>query len=848
MVTKDRSSYVKKTYLMIMLHQLHQKHLKSQLNLADYIFLKILIALLQSIKKFSLGTLPTKNLRNYSLMSNVFQGKKLCGKSFKNQNLANTNFQGADIRGVSFANTNLANTNFSYTISGTRNYVKICLFLVSSLLIAIAGIISRLGGDYIFPKRDYSISYTIILVSLLLFLSFVYFKGFLAGLFSGIAVLIPGLVLGLIIPDPLPILVDEMSDSWFMGVQALSLIAISYTIITLATAVIIVVLESVPVAICVAICIAIGSSAILPIKLSTFIAPTIAMLASYISWQALVGDEKFVWIYKNAIFFASVGGTNFCNSNLTNVNFKNAKLKGADFRNSILTHTNFRQAKMLNYVRPGKTYLQKASVCQLLITGQGQDKNLDRENLRGVNLEGANLVDASFIGADLSQANLQDADLSRAKLVQTQLDGTDFTGATLTGAYIQDWGITTDTKFYGVRCEYVYMRVPTKENPDPLRKPDNNKEVFADGKFGDFIKPIFDTLDLYHSQGVDPRAIAISFKQLAENYPDAELEIVAMEKRGQDNFLLRAKTAATADKSQLSAEYFDTYNEIKSLPEREIKLLLEEKDNRIRSLENMVNTALQSPKFYAENYNNQGDTMSQISKKESNFNLQNAQFGGGLVNADTVNAEQIGGNLTNYGQQQQKVAQAETNNSAVKTILILASNPRGTTALRLDEEVREIDAGLQRAKKRELFDLKQRWAVGVQDVSQSLLDFKPQFVHFSGHGTGDDGLALEDETGNLKLVDTEALAKLFELFSSSIECVVLNACYSEVQAEAIVKHIPYVIGMNKAIGDQAAIKFATGFYNALGAGESVDFAYKLGCNVIQLDGIPEYLTPVLKKN
>ncbi|MFN6564282.1 MAG: hypothetical protein RMY28_031440 [Nostoc sp. ChiSLP01] len=44
-------------------------------------------------------------------------------------------------------------------------------------------------------------------------------------------------------------------------------------------------------------------------------------------------------------------------------------------------------------------------------------------------------------------------------------------------------------------------------------------------------------------------AIAISFKQLAENHPDAELEIVAMEKQGQDKFLLDAKTAMAADKS-----------------------------------------------------------------------------------------------------------------------------------------------------------------------------------------------------------------------------------------------------------------------------------------------------------
>ncbi|WP_272819180.1 hypothetical protein [Scytonema hofmannii] len=44
-------------------------------------------------------------------------------------------------------------------------------------------------------------------------------------------------------------------------------------------------------------------------------------------------------------------------------------------------------------------------------------------------------------------------------------------------------------------------------------------------------------------------------------------------------------------------------------------------------------------------------------------------------------------------------------------ILILAANPKSTTPLRLDEEVREIDAGLQRAKHREQFVLEQKWAV-----------------------------------------------------------------------------------------------------------------------------------------
>jgi len=184
----------------------------------------------------------------------------------------------------------------------------------------------------------------------------------------------------------------------------------------------------------------------------------------------------------------------------------------------------------------------------------------------------------------------------------------------------------------------------------------------------------------------------------------------------------------------------------------------------------------------------------------------------------------------------------------MKTILILAANPKDTTQLRLDEEVREIDEVLRRAGRRDEFELKQQWAVRPRDVQQVMLDCNPAIVHFSGHGEGEQGLALEDGTGNIKLVDSAALAGLFKLFASQVECVILNACYSEVQAEAIAQYIGYVIGMNQPIGDKAAIEFAVGFYNALGAGRSYQDAFEFGCNGIQLAGITEYQTPVLKHN
>ena len=185
-----------------------------------------------------------------------------------------------------------------------------------------------------------------------------------------------------------------------------------------------------------------------------------------------------------------------------------------------------------------------------------------------------------------------------------------------------------------------------------------------------------------------------------------------------------------------------------------------------------------------------------------------------------------------------------------KVILFLAANPKNTSKLGLDNEVQAIQSGLQRSRYRDQFELKQRWAVSPREMQRSIEDLKPHIVHFSGHGVGEDGLALENEAGDVQLVQAEALAQLFRLFVAPftdppVQCVLMNACYSEVQANAIAEHIPYVIGMNKAVGDKAAREFAVGFYDALGAGREIPIAYEFGKVSISMAGIPEHLTPQL---
>ncbi|HWE97628.1 MAG TPA: CHAT domain-containing protein [Tepidisphaeraceae bacterium] len=178
------------------------------------------------------------------------------------------------------------------------------------------------------------------------------------------------------------------------------------------------------------------------------------------------------------------------------------------------------------------------------------------------------------------------------------------------------------------------------------------------------------------------------------------------------------------------------------------------------------------------------------------------------------------------------------------TILFLSADPTDAGRLRLGTEMREVENRLALGKHAKVHFVT-KTAVRPEDLTQAIFDTSPQIVHFSGHGSKAGQLCLEDANGDSHLMEPDALASLFELLADSVKCVVLNACYSEAQARAIAKHIPYVVGMNQSIGDDAAIVFATGFYKAIAGGKSVPQAFAFGKVELKLRSIPEHQTPVL---
>jgi len=171
-------------------------------------------------------------------------------------------------------------------------------------------------------------------------------------------------------------------------------------------------------------------------------------------------------------------------------------------------------------------------------------------------------------------------------------------------------------------------------------------------------------------------------------------------------------------------------------------------------------------------------------------------------------------------------------------ILLLASNPKNTSSLRLSEEFRYIKECIKLSENSHDFDIFEGYAVRAKDLRRLILEHSPHIIHYSGHGD-DEGILLENNQGNTNPIEGHVLEELFSLFDS-INCIILNSCYSVKQANSLRKVVPYIIGMQKSIKDQSAIYFSTGFYDAIASKRTIEDSFKFGVNAIRLhrnDGV-----------
>ena len=179
------------------------------------------------------------------------------------------------------------------------------------------------------------------------------------------------------------------------------------------------------------------------------------------------------------------------------------------------------------------------------------------------------------------------------------------------------------------------------------------------------------------------------------------------------------------------------------------------------------------------------------------------------------------------------------------TILLLSADPDGHGRLQLDEERRAIDREVAYSRAARRLEVRTADALRIDDLQQALLRHRPIVAHFSGHGHPREGIQVVDQRGRPRAVPPSALSGLFGILKTGLRCVVLNACHTSEQAEAIAVHVPCVIGMRRRVLDETAILFATGLYRGFADGQTIQASFKLARNNLDLNGVPELDVPQL---
>lgn len=162
-------------------------------------------------------------------------------------------------------------------------------------------------------------------------------------------------------------------------------------------------------------------------------------------------------------------------------------------------------------------------------------------------------------------------------------------------------------------------------------------------------------------------------------------------------------------------------------------------------------------------------------------------------------------------------------------ILFLSANPTDSGRLQTDKEYRLISERMRNNQHYEL--LKPELALTVENLIIAM-NQKPEIVHFSGHGQ-QTGIIISTGLNESQVMSERALKRLFKQHKKNTKLVLLNACYSEPIAETLSNLGIYVIGMNDAAADLAAIDFAQGLYIGLGEGKNVETAFDDAMIVIE---------------
>ncbi|MGP1386496.1 MAG: pentapeptide repeat-containing protein [Thainema sp.] len=611
-------------------------------------------------------------LRRYAAGNTDFTNVNLCGVSFAKAvkrakqegqavDLSGADFSGAQIQGTNFAGVKLRGANFTGAKAGLRKR-RLVIHLALALLVIVvftfigasfasiyitAGFIGNYTG---FSAID---SFIGIILSLLQFATFLILarQGYTITAVRSLLVACAGavavaVVFAITFADTISIAASvAVSIAFALAVAVAGAGAVAFAAssafagafaVTVSVAFADVVAFVGSIAATRAIVFAISDAGAIAFIVSGISGILFLFFCTYVSWQALAGDSRFLIVRTFALAFGSWGGTCFYQSNLTEADFAKAVLNGTNFYRANLVRTCFRGAVNLTYARPGDSILKTWDVLDLLINGRAQGRDFTGANLHGAYLACANLTEANLTHADLSEATLENAELVKANLKEAAAIGTNFTKAHLTGACLEAWNIDSSTILKDVDCQFVFLLEQPNAFGHRERRPHDANKIFYKGEFEQFFKEVLDEVQILIKNGIQPEAFRSAMQRLMEEHNITTEDITAYQRKGND-VQVSFKVPPGTDKGAVERTWDEGYQAGLAAAAEHLKL--EQKradDNKEFALETIRNIGHLTFNVTAMNQSNNPN----ITTGDSSF------VNTGSMDGNTVNLGTISGNVT----------------------------------------------------------------------------------------------------------------------------------------------------------------------------------------------------------
>ncbi len=306
-------------------------------------------------------------LARYAQGERDFRKVNLRGQSFQGRNLSGADFSEADLRGANFKNAMLRGTKFCKAKAGLQRSWSIVILLVSSIALILSAIVSFYGGCYTafivnYVKGSNLIFAWIGLVAIIVLFVVILNQGIetvqalvVALVFAvAVAVAVAGafalafpFALAFALGLPLVIALAVATTGAGAGVFDGVLVGVLGLLVAVGAAVAgVLAVEQLPLP---------AKTGPLGLEVASAIAGTLAfllaLLGSYLGWDALNENPKHAWIRKNAIALAATGGTSFYNADLTDADFTGATLNSTDLRQANLSGACLENTSKLDLAR-----------------------------------------------------------------------------------------------------------------------------------------------------------------------------------------------------------------------------------------------------------------------------------------------------------------------------------------------------------------------------------------------------------------------------------------------------------------------------------------------------------------